>query len=98
MPRSRHKLRRRRQWRHRCKDEPELATKETARQLDKKNIRANVQRETRQFHVRAGHLSLTGMVRVLRRAGAEPGLLKYIDLFKHQEEHARPKPTRYADD
>ena len=81
--------------------EPE--TKETERQARWNSVPANVRKEIERFHVNMGHLSLTGMVRMLRRAGAKPEVLKFVDLFRCQAcqdslRKKHPRPTRYADD
>jgi hypothetical protein len=62
-----------------------------------------VRREIEKFHVNMGHLSTTGMVRMLRRAGAKAEVLKWAELFKCQAcqdtmKAKHPRPTRFADD
>ena len=79
--------------------EPE--TKETERQARWNSVPANVRKEIERFLVNMGHLSSTGMV--LRRAGAKPEVLKFVDLFRCQAcqdslRKKHPRPTRYADD
>ena len=63
-------------------------------------VPANVRREIERFHVNMGHLSTTAMIRMLRRAGAKPEVLKYAEFFKCQScqdtmRKQHPRPTRY---
>ena len=82
---------------------PQPPTKEKDRQESWNQVPANVRREIEKFHVNMGHLSTTGMVRMLRRAGAKAEVLKWAELFKCQAcqdtmKAKHPRPTRFADD
>ena len=52
-------------------EEPAAPTKEQDRQASWNQVPANVRKEIEKFHVNMGHLSQTGMIRMLRRAGAK---------------------------
>ncbi len=60
--------------------------------------RTNVRREIEKFHMNMGHLSLAGMVRTLKRAGAKPEVLKFVELLKRQVSQGSLRETLEADE
>ena len=61
---------------------------------------ANVRHEIEKSHIDMGHLATTSMIRMLRRAGAKPEVLRLVALFLCQVcqdtmNGKHPRPTRY---
>jgi len=83
-------------------EDERLPPEERDRRREWRQLPADVRHELMKFHVSMGHLSHVGMMRLLRRAGARPDVIKAVPLLNCQAcgdrlRAKQPRPVRHAD-